>query len=247
MSSFSRDISIPVKDNSRVDRIPMRVVSTFGANDHLEHLIKSYESGLRQTFSFCTVGNDEKLFNFVYRTAPKLGSLFSSTKELVLGNGPGPTIPCGSVQCDSCPIVTNKATISCRGKEVKSKSGSCISRNVIYLATCILCNKAYVGKTTTTLRTRINGHRALHYNAINPNCVAPETSHNNDLSLGYHLSTEHNCKKRTDFNKNIRFTIIQHCSPGNLDVTEHKWIHKLETLEPGGINSVNPFGIPLIQ
>ena len=108
--------------------------------------------------------------------------------------------------------------------------------------------KGYLGKTVTCLRTRINGHRALFYKVINnPSATILDNKYNNDLSLGYHLHKEHNCIDRKDFNKFYRFTIVQHCGPNNIDVTEHKWIHRLRTLEPGGINAVNPFSIPLIQ
>ena len=102
----------------------------------------------------------------------------------------------------------------------------------------------------------MNGHRALYKKIIklikaNENAISLKTTdkksaHQNDISLGYHLCKNHGCHEKGDFNKYFRFTILQHCSPGLLDIVEHKTIHKLKTLEPWGINSVNPFGIPII-
>ena len=102
----------------------------------------------------------------------------------------------------------------------------------------------------------MNGHRALYKkiiklikaneNAISLKSTDKKSDHQNDISLGYHLCKSHGCREKGDFNKHFRFTILQHCSPGLLDIVEHKTIHKLKTLEPWGINSVNPFGIPII-
>ena len=128
----------------------------------------------------------------------------------------------------------------------------CISRNVIYLGTCTLCNKGYVGKTANFLRSRINGHRALYYKIIlhngDLNAFTNERNndYNNDLSLAFHLFKAHNCDQRSDFNKFYNFTIIHHCSPDTLYSSEHKWIHRLRTLEPGGINSHNRFSIQVL-
>ena len=36
-------------------------------------------------------------------------------------------------------------------------------------------------------------------------------------------------------------------SPNNLDVNEHKYIHKLKSIRPFGINCNDPFGIPLLN
>lgn len=139
-------------------------------------------------------------------------------------------------------------TLNYKEKKVLSKRGSCISRNVIYFAACLLCMKGYVGKTVSHLRTRINGHRALYYKFLrNPEKTISDNLYNNDLSLGYHLCKEHNCKDRRDFNNYYRFTILQHCNPDDLDVIENREIHRLKTLEPGGINAANPLSIPLIQ
>ncbi len=154
--------------------------------------LKRYESLFKESFSFCGLGPQDKMFNHVHRTAPKLGSLLSSTKELVIGNGPGPTTPCGSSRCDTCSLVTNTGTVPYKGKDVESKQGSCISHNIIYFVTCLLCMKGYVRKTVTCLRTRVNGHRALYYRVIvDPiNTIIDslrENKYNNDLSLGYHL------------------------------------------------------------
>ena len=101
-----------------------------------------------------------------------------------------------------------------------------------------------------TLRSRINGHRGLFYRVLAGNIEENSTNDsnfNNDLSLSYHLYKAHNVDQRAGFNNFFKFTIFQHCSPGSLDAAEHKMIHKLQLLEPKGINSNNPFGIPYAQ
>ncbi len=70
-----------------------------------------------------------------------------------------------------------------------------------------------------------------------------------DYSLGLHLIESHNCVERTDFENYYRLFILDTCttcSPSNLEVNEHKYIHSLKTLRPHGINAVDPFGIPLL-
>ena len=57
-----------------------------------------------------------------------------------------------------------------------------------------------------------------------------DNTYNNDLPLAYHLYKEHNCTKQNDLNNFYRFTIVQHCTPSDLDVAGHKWIHRLKTL-----------------
>ena len=63
---------------------------------------------------------------------------------------------------------------------------------------------------------------------------------------GMHLYTNHNKRDFGDFNKHYELTILEKCSPSTLDVKEHFWIQKLRTLNPLGLNSVDPFGLPLL-
>ena len=46
------------------------------------------------------------------------------------------------------------------GQKFKSAPGQCTSRNVIYAATCQICYKNYVGRSTQICACRNNGHRA---------------------------------------------------------------------------------------
>ena len=96
---------------------------------------------------------------------------------------------------------------------------SCSSFNIIYLITCAKCRKQYVGKTTKTLRERVNHHRASirrrqkHYIYVHFNFPDHKIS---DLSV----------------------QIIDTASPDKLDELEHYWISKLQTLIPKGLNFV---------
>ena len=63
---------------------------------------------------------------------------------------------------------------------------------------------------------------------------------------GLHLK-EHNCNDKGDFNKFFRVCLLEICSPKVLAITEHLYIHKYNTLRPNGINTSNPFGIPILN
>ena len=113
---------------------------------------------------------------------------------------------------------------------------------------CKLCIKKYVGRTVQFLRSRINGHRSKFYSLLNNPDLRFNNSGDDDMySLGIHLIDEHGCNDRGDFNKYYEVFIIMNCSPATLEVNEHKFIQRLKTLKPFGINSVDPFGIPLLD
>ena len=164
-------------------------------------------------------------------------------KNLALGHKYGPTEPCNAKNCKCCEMTTNQESFTINNKLVKSAPGNCKSYNVIYMVTCTLCDLAYVGRTTRFLRSRIQEHRASYYNILKGNKIDPL---NDNFSLGLHL-TEHGLLERDGFNKHFRVCIIDNSSTRNIDIKEHKFIHILNTLRPNGINTLNPFGIPLLN
>ena len=77
--------------------------------------------------------------------------------------------------------------------------------------------------------------------------VNSRESYDDAFSLGIHLVSDHSCLDKSDFNKVFRVFILENCSPASLEVKEHKYIHKFKTLKPFGLNSANPFSIPLLH
>ena len=43
-------------------------------------------------------------------------------------------------------------------------------------------------------------------------------------------------EKQSNFNETYKFTILAQCNPKSLDISEHKWIKKLKTITPYGLN-----------
>ena len=72
---------------------------------------------------------------------------------------PRGTIPCGKTRCKTCDriqlgntIIEEHDTYQIRG------SFTCQTRNLVYLLTCSISNKRYIGETEQTLNGRCRGH-----------------------------------------------------------------------------------------
>ena len=107
---------------------------------------------------------------------------------------------------------------------------------------CSICQKHYVGRSTRPLKERIGEHRRHYYSVLNNN-VCDEKK--DDQALGAHLY-EHGCREESDFCNIYNVSVLQICSPRELEVAEHRFIHKLNSLRPNGLNVSNPFEIPLL-
>ena len=92
------------------------------------------------------------------------------------------------------------------------------------------------------MRERLGEHRTNYYKIIEGKDI-DETK--DDFSLGLHLVNDHGFQSRDCFDNTYEVAIIENCSPYKLEVSEHKNIHKYRTLRPNGINTQNPFAIPL--
>ena len=113
---------------------------------------------------------------------------------------------------------------------------------------CKLCDKNYIGRTTRFLRSRVNEHRHKFYKLLNdPIIDFAKLEDPDSYCLGMHLMEEHGCLNKGDFNESYQIFILMNSSPRTLDVNEHKFIQNLKTVKPFGINSVDPFGIPLLD
>ena len=128
-------------------------------------------------------------------------------------------------------------------KKYRSAQGKCNSKNRIYHAKCKHCNKVYVGKTTQRLNGRISGHRGKFSEFL----VSDASQLNDeDNLLGLHLFHKHHLNSKKAFDDSYAFTILELCNPRNLDLKEHMWVQKLKCVAPFGLNSHDPFGIPII-
>ena len=65
-------------------------------------------------------------------------------------------------------------------------------------------------------------------------------------SLGLHLHFDHGITDPNGFNTYFKFGILEVVTPGDIEKKEYRWMHKLNSFQPHGINVEYPFGIPYI-
>ena len=141
---------------------------------------------------------------------------------------------CSSNRCKTCPQSSNTTTFTSTVTDKTYNirhSLSCTSNNIIYLITCTLCRKQYVGQTSTPLRIRVNSHR----NTI---------KHNNDTPVAKHFNLPNHSLK------NVHIIAIDHVKDDDRHTRENKetfWIHTLKTATPTGINQHRQDYFPISQ
>ena len=133
---------------------------------------------------------------------------------------PRGTTPCGKSRCKTCDhiqlgntIVKEQETYHIRG------SFTCQSRNIIYLLTCSIFNKQYIGETEQTLNTRCRGHES-NMRGDNDDIVTRHYKEYNHTSEDYTVTA---IDKETDYNKRLRL--------------EEAWILLLKSMHQKGLNS----------
>ncbi|XP_011407404.1 PREDICTED: uncharacterized protein LOC105314749 [Amphimedon queenslandica] len=143
-------------------------------------------------------------------------------KRIVTLRTAGPN-KCNKKRCSTCNHFNSSAIFKSTANKRQFKIEhpfTCTSSNVIYLITCLKCQKQYVGKTSKTLRERICHHRS----SINNNEPRYISKHFN--LPGHQLS-------------HLKVQVIdspKSNDPETLDRLETHWIQSLNTIQPKGLN-----------
>ena len=130
---------------------------------------------------------------------------------------------CKDKRCLTCPFIYEIDFFICNvtDKEYKIKhSFNCKSFNVIYLITCLVCKKQYVGKTETGLNMRFTQHRQ-------------SVEKNKDDPIGRHFNLPgHDISSLAI----IPIDLIPNATAFKICNKETFWINTLQTVKPKGIN-----------
>ena len=124
----------------------------------------------------------------------------------------------------TCTLVSGTSSVTNNDHTTNTQGGNCKSKNIVYAATCQLCqkNNVYVGKSVCTLSQRVNGYRSKfydlcetfngdeHFSVLGPGDV------NDDYVLGNHLFYVHTKRDKSDFNNCFLFDILCTTSPENI-------------------------------
>ena len=236
----------------------IRVISTFGGDSQIVEITETHSTSLSQTRSFFSLTSNpidpqpkkNKVFQYVKKTGPSLKSRLVKAKDIALG-GNGQTLPCNKPKCKLCDMICDFEEITINNFKVKPARGNCQTYNIIYMFVCTLCSKPYVGRTVNQLNIRTNQHRSAFYKVLDqckhPNFNVDFESEDDDMySLGLHLVNDHKLTDKNDFNNTYRVLILESVSPKNIEVKEHKWIHRVKALRPLGINNANTFSLPIL-
>ena len=233
VKSCERILEKQNKEDSVKKEDCIMVISTFGRDKLLTSVTKNIEKH-----------SEGIKFRYVKKTGPSLKNMLVKSKVSALGQPYGKSVCCKKKNCKGCNMMSQKDfVIDLYDKKYRTAKGKCNSSNLIYYAKCKHCSKGYVGKTTQKLNGRISGHRGKFTEFL-----FQDTSHLNDEDnlLGLHLFHKHHLSSRAAFDQSYTFTILEKCNPKDLDLKEHVWVQKLKCVAPYGLNSHDPFGIPVI-
>ena len=145
------------------------------------------------------------------------------------GPSSGGSKPCFGPKCQTCQFVTTCENFSGLEDDIFYSITSnldCSSRGIIYLASCDLCNKQYVGQTENPLRQRWARHKHDIANNIHSNALAKHNEEEHQLQSTFHV---------------IPIEKVPHQGSRELDrkfrlEREQFWIDKLGTFTPHGLN-----------
>ena len=142
-----------------------RVISTFGSDSDLLNITEKFEPNLASSPSLATSSTTDdatsqpKIFNYVKRTAPSLKNKLVKVKQMALNTGIVGTKPCSHKRCMTCPAISDLPIHRINGRNIKPRSGTCLTYNIIYALHCTVCDKYYIGRSIRKLVEHFGEHR----------------------------------------------------------------------------------------
>ena len=150
--------------------------------------------------------------------------------RLRTGNDKAPGIyKCGNKRCEICNLLELGDTFSSTvtNKEYRLNFPfDCNSHCVVYLLTCKICKKQYVGSTITKFRMRYNQYKSnikLYGEG--------KRGFQQERFIEHYFQNNHN-----GTHHDIAVKIIDHCDPNDQERREDFWIYTLDTMYPKGLN-----------
>ena len=141
--------------------------------------------------------------------------------------------PCQRLQsCRYCPLMNKTGQlISCTTGKVFNimKNVNCQSCNLIYVITCRHCSIQYVGQTKNRILKRFQGHIF-------------DIAHNNDTTVARHFNQ---CPpERPTLTSGMIISVVSFIrshpdtseSRTQRDTQERRWMHRLASITPNGLN-----------
>lgn len=243
--NMERDISVKQKVDSFNDN-KIVVVSTYEADKNLVQSVKNSEENFKLTPSF----RDQRgcLFKFVKKVGPSIKSHVNILKHLALETGRGCVKKCNGRGCKTCKMLLPTSSVKIGNRNIKLSKGSCKTTNTCYLGMCI-CEKPYTGRTVVELHNRINGHRSSYKEVLKKaetNTLEEIDATSDEYALGLHLYLDHGLTDPTAFDTHVKFGILDVVNPNDIMKKEFRWMHKVNSFQPLGINVEYPFGIPYL-
>ena len=141
---------------------------------------------------------------------------------------------CGVGRCDNCCLldIGNTFSSTVTGKIYHMNFPfDCNSQCVVYLLTCKICKKQYVGSTITKFRLRYNQYKS------NIKLYGEGRRGFQQESFIEHYFQENHNGSHCD----ISLKIIDHCDPNDQERREAFWIFTLDTMYPNGLNHKRAF------
>ena len=250
---LTRKRSLDYTKKTKKSPFPVVWVQTFGpATPKISELVTKANKALK--LSPCWKDEDRPL-GVVSRRGKNLGDLLLNRKKFSLEPEkqhmgtmrctPKVSLPKPGRKCEGCELMSESNSIKSNvsGQTYLVDGGDCKTKRVIYAAECCKCNMQYVGQTVTPLRTRISGHRSWMKKKKDDKGKDPDALIRKDEgALAEHLKVAHKFTTAEDFNKAYKFSILK-SNPNNFDKSEQKWISKLVTMHPFGLNLDKPCGV----
>ena len=183
-----------------------------------------------------------------YFTADNLEKIlyYESTCEIYFFPHNVGTIPCREKECNNCEMMIEKKHFtSTQRRKIYEVSDAidCTTRSLIYILTCTVCRKQYVGSSSKDLRARLEDHRSMarqgRGTSADVHAFYEHTKNRANIPKDKRCKIEKNqgaISARDDPMKIYELIGIEIVKPHKLGERESHWIRELETAIPHGLN-----------